>query len=115
MGLFDTVICEYPLPDGREDNGGHFQTKDMDCYMGAYKITADGRLLEQESRWVDDESLPLGLRREDRGWNEIPFHGFLSFYTSDDGVWREYNAKFTDGRLVEIVVVPPAVRFGDKS
>lgn len=85
MGMFDDVKCEVPLPDGY--NGEWFQTKDFECSMlDKYVIRADGRLL----RYDEDTN----------------FHGILNFYDLKNGVWHEYNAKFTDGKLIEIVHVP---------
>lgn len=107
MGMFDDVICEAPLPDGYE---GRFQSKDFDCELATYKITADGRLLRREYEWKNSPDAPLGIRRVERGWTEVLFHGVLNFYDyADDKSWREYNAKFTDGRLVEITKVPERV------
>lgn len=84
MGLFDDLRCDAPLPDGfpSPDN---FQTKDFACELAKYTITADGKLK--------------------RGDEAVDFHGWLNFYTYTQNVWREYNAKFTDGQLMEIVLV----------
>jgi len=51
--------------------------------MDRYRITADGCLLKERS--------------------EVKFHGMLNFYTyTNDDMWFEYEAKFADGRLIEI-------------
>ena len=84
MGLYDHVFCEVDLPDGKSHQGA-FQTKDFeDPYLENYTITKDGRLVKDK--------------------RDLNFHGFLNFYTYDDKTdeWREFNAKFTDGKLVEI-------------
>lgn len=77
-----------------------------------------------------------GMLHSDKSLHESKFHGIVNFYGSEyrwpddqparpagvsrgpDGttewktgkplkdIWHEYNAKFTDGRLVEIVAVP---------
>jgi hypothetical protein len=92
MGLFDTVRCEYPLPDARHQDL-EFQTKDLDCLLGHYTITTDRRLL------LHAEGGKRGLDRD----IEWPLHGDLRFYTSikDSGesVWVEYVARFTHGRV----------------
>src|SRR5262249_43383330 len=44
MGLFDTVTCEYPLPDPSHQHS-EFQTKDLECLLDHYTITRDGRLV----------------------------------------------------------------------
>jgi len=48
MGLFDTVKCKYPLPNPKHQDL-EFQTKDLECLLGEYTITADGRLLRHAS------------------------------------------------------------------
>ena len=89
MGMFDDVHVDYPLPDCSYTE---FQTKDLECTLEQYTISADGKLL---SNGVD-----------------IAFHGILNFYTYDKSPgerdvaeWYEYDAKFTDGQLVSITRV----------
>jgi hypothetical protein len=112
MGMFDNVRCDVPLPDGYRAEGNVFQTKDLDCDMDTYVIRADGHLAKATDY---DDGKPTDFR-------DIEFHGWLNFY--DYGVvgtgaptachpngepireWHEYRAKFTDGRLVKIEVVP---------
>lgn len=49
MGMFDSLICEYPLP-GMPPSfikpGHEFQTKSLDCRLDCYTITADGRMVD---------------------------------------------------------------------
>ena len=89
MGMFDDV--KY---DGRD-----FQTKDFECEMHQYRIEG-GRLLRRQVRWGEGDNIiedpPL----------DIGFHGWLNFYRGNAREWEEYNAKFTDGNLVEIIRVP---------
>jgi len=97
MGMFDDVKVEVPLPDGAILSG--FQTKDFDCLLDAYTIRADGELWREV--WSFDE--PGRMERVD-------FHGRFRFYTFSDESnamtsWHEYEAKFTDGKLVEITVL----------
>lgn len=100
MGLFDDVLCEYPLPEWPDGEEPSFQTKDLECAMLRYRITADGRLLEAE--YERDSS----GRGRVAGWTDIDYHGYVTFYTSvprDGGrEWFEYRAKFTDGELVDL-------------
>jgi len=44
MVIFDTVTCDYPLPDPRHQHL-EFQTKDLEKVLGHYTITRDGRLI----------------------------------------------------------------------
>jgi len=96
MGMFDDVICEAPLPDGKP--GKNFQTKDFECpYLEKYTITADGRLLRDDPWWERPKDQPAKPA-------DMNFHGVLNFYgyNTETEEWREFNAKFTDGKLVEI-------------
>ena len=91
MGLFDTVRCEYPLPDARHQDL-EFQTKDLECALGSYTITRGGRLIRHPWR---------GGRGPDRDI-EWPIHGDLRIYTSlrdtsEDSEWVEYAVRFTHG------------------
>jgi hypothetical protein len=93
MGLFDTIHCEYPLPDARHQEL-EFQTKHLECALDRYTITYDGRL----------------IRHARRGWGagperdiEWPLHGDISIYTSDAAKnWVEYTVRFTHGRVERI-------------
>lgn len=109
MGLFDTVYCEYPLPDaGHQDLD--FQTKDLDCLMETYTISRDGRLLRNVRR----------RKAPDRDV-EWPLHGDLRIYTSlrtgdspEDRTWVEYVVRFTHSRVewirpLEEVPSPPEI------
>ncbi len=88
MGLFDDIIVGADLPDGKSLQT--FQTKQFACCMDKYEITKTGRL----------------LRQTEDGKEDINYHGWVNFYTHDtDNKWCEYNAKFTDGNLIEIVAV----------
>ena len=95
MGMFDRLICDMPLPGGEANNphGDHFHTKGLDCDLGVYRITEDSRLVCEKPGRDCGES---GPRDE--------FHGFLNFYTCawNGKDWREYRAKFTDGKCVGI-------------
>ncbi len=92
MGMFDTIICRHPLPDGlaAED----FQSKSLHNTLSFYEIGADGKLRELA---IGRDGDPLGEGPRDTG-----FHGVLRFYTTVGNDLREYEAKFTDGLLVEL-------------
>lgn len=72
--------------------------------MDKYVITKEGTLVERFYSKVGDEW------QHDRD-EPIEFHGILNFYTytashqTGDFKWWEYNAKFTDGKLVSITRV----------
>jgi hypothetical protein len=93
MGVFDTLRCEYELPDP-EVQGEVFQTKSLRRLMDTYTLTRDGKLILHYA-WGDRDAPPSDL--------EIPYHGELRFYTNlkRDGRYEtyEYRARFTHGRL----------------
>jgi hypothetical protein len=96
MGMFDYVYVDQPGFDPDRS----FQTKDFDMpYMNRYDITKAGRLVFTD--WPKDDDIP-GKAPVDTN-----FHGILNFYDyrGDKEGWTEYNAKFTDGVLVNIAKV----------
>lgn len=100
MGMFDRIKCDYPLPDGGppgDPDKWDFQSKDLNCGMQTFRITKDGRLVNE---------------------SEEGEHSFsLTFYTStgkrEDGTWQwwEYAVFFKDGTVERIE--KRQSRFGD--
>jgi hypothetical protein len=85
---FDTLLCEYELPD-KEVQNNEFKTKSFDCEFDNYLITKEGKILIRNSE--DKESQA-----------DIKFHGDVRFYTTagkDNSKWYEYLARFTEGEL----------------
>jgi hypothetical protein len=125
MGMFDRIEVEVPLPDGwdpKTDGADHgeLQTKDLECLLLDYRITAEGRLEVMAVRWEPvegrDEFGPV-LRRVEEGWREWHerdgrrFSGRINFYGSERARrWHEYTATFEDGQLREIAVDEEMVR-----
>ena len=92
--------------------------------MDVYKITMDGRLYKEDARYesVPEEERP-GYREEidgfendwergrgmyakiHDGWKDTDYHGILEFHAHIGGESYAYEAKFTDGELVEIARV----------
>ncbi len=102
--MFDWVRCEIPLPDGWEPKGLTLQTKDFDCQLDIYTITSEGRL---RHRFDYEDTVNKEI--------DIDYHGNFRFYATEgktsgkrgkDWFWHEYKAKFTDGQLVVIEVIP---------
>jgi len=90
MGLFDTVTCEYPIPNPVHQDL-EFQTKDLECLLDHYVITRDGRLIRRASEG-------RGLERD----IEWPLHGDLRIYELDPEKGEglvEYTVRFTHGRV----------------
>ena len=122
--MFDNITWEYPLPD-EEHNKLAFQSKDFDCLLDNYRVSKEGRLLFETYRTEDHsdhnatgiDRLLGCMTRIPTGWEDVNFHGWFGFYTSIcktgedlhtnkcDHDWIEYEAKFTDGQVVEIIRV----------
>lgn len=107
MGMFDVIHCEYELPGNPPAfaKNAEFQTKDLECLLCRYTITADGRLVQdKQSGWVE--------RNEDSS----SFTGTINFYTNnivacgpgvyttngEDAVYLAYRATFVDNKLTKI-------------
>jgi len=124
MGMFDTVVCRYPL---FHHQYAEFQTKDLAAValgehgvaglMDEYEITEDGRLRRHvhERVWTEDPGAMLGgwLRSVRDWWEELPdVHGDVVIYTSRNAGdqacagWTEFLVRFTNGRVQEVREVP---------
>jgi hypothetical protein len=97
MGMYDEIICDYPLPGTPPAfvNQGHvFQTKDWECDMSRYRIATDGTV------------------------DILDFTGTLDFYTTNvcgsawgvtftgdgaDAESVEYRATFRESKVVSLV------------
>ena len=111
MGMFDTLKVEIKIPGFFEVPGIEFQTKSLDNALEKYVITNNGELYREvwDYKRIEDEThflggyeykIPESYRRE----YLTDFHGDIIFYEgkSVDGVWRDYTARFTEGRLTRI-------------
>jgi hypothetical protein len=103
MGMFDELTIDYPLPDiGTVD--WKFQTKSFENELAHYHITTDGELQLLVRGWLGEweavDRIPVTLYGE-------PYHGYVEFHDlhDDTGVWYQFRAKFTDGKLVRIDTV----------
>lgn len=121
MGMFDTLKINtemLPITDDEKlslgENPG-WQTKDFDNILSIAEITEDGKLRYKKFTYEWDENAESGMTEltglngaliEDNvHWVDLPdYHGFVNFYTHDkNDKWWEFDAKFTDGNLVEII------------
>lgn len=114
MGMFDEIRVELPLPDDTPVSDTWYQTKSLDNALSQYVITANGELYEEvwDREWEEDAEsffggkykLIKGSYRRDYLTN---FHGDIRFYSctpenSIDRTWRDYYARFTNGKLQEM-------------
>ena len=112
MGMYDEVRCKVDLPDEyvHDKEKFIFQTKDLENIMGRFTITEEGRLIEHkfhlepvpEEEKVHEHHI---LKRIEDGDVDLDYHGYLTFYTRYDvkDEFLEFQAKFTDGKVVEII------------
>jgi hypothetical protein len=133
MGMFDYIQCEVPLPDGwnppelqTKDFGcgmvTHIITKDGRLLLEQIDETLDVPKHERPYPDAPEGSLKAfcGCIRTVRSRHDANFHGIVNFYGLET-VGREpderygargrpiykhhnYNAKFTNGQLVEITM-----------
>lgn len=103
MGMFDTVMCEHPVPGPAAING-EYQTKSLGCEMATYRIAADGQLYIDEPGWY---SWATGSAAADATpalaalTGEIRLLGAVKQYP-DDPKWVRYSAYFVGGKLKEL-------------
>jgi len=113
MGMFDEIRVEQILPNEYEITDTWYQTKSFDCVMARYVITAKGELYEEkwDWEWIEDPNhwLKGYIKKIENSYRRdylTDFHGDIRFYTSkplnSDRVWRDYHARFTEGKLSRI-------------
>lgn len=119
MGMFDNLKIstnKLPLTDSEKLSIGEnpdWQTKDFECIMSTAEITEDGELKFLNFRYEWDENIKSemffltgkmgGLVTKDEQWIELNnYHGYINFYSTVNSIWYEFNAKFTDGQLLNI-------------
>lgn len=129
MGMYDHIeidIEKLPLPKEVKENFGDnpgFQTKDFECVLTEVYLKDDCiEVAEWEYEEVPVEERPYpnedglllfagSLRRKNKRMNKITdYHGHVNFYTfcnneNGDEEWYEFNAKYTNGKLEEIIRV----------
>jgi len=121
MGMFDYVICEHRLPHREHESIASWQTKSFENSLDVYVIGKEGRIFRESTIYHPVESWngfptsqPADTVRED-----VNYHGVVRFYSlfpenydwavdfnpDKKQEWVEYEAKFTDGALVDIKMV----------
>lgn len=97
MSLFDTIHCDYPLPDP-EHQDKVFQTKDLEQTLSRFRITRDGRLWYLR-REVDPLAKNAFLPAAADESEDMNYHGDLCFYTGMGEEEAVYVARFTYGTV----------------
>ena len=114
MGMYDEVICHYPLPWPEVQNQ-IWQSKNTPAqYLERYEIRADGTLWHEAyiKRFKKDASSPLGFRlyRDDVHWAQVSdFCGELEIHTSVEhadhpgGQWYSVRFWFRNGTVKDMI------------
>lgn len=98
MGMFDYVICLYPLqdyPDTAPRSG--FQTKDFDGHCNEYMIYSSGEIRLTRC-WATNDNFSGQINVNE----PLYYTGQLNFYDEYKGTWYEYDAVFKNGMLIEL-------------
>ena len=101
MGMFDNVICNYPLGDDYLPSTG-WQTKDMDCGLDTYTIHEDGSLTL--NRFDHEEAVTGAVEERQDYTGEIRFYTHLG---ADYTKRFTFRARFDHGALVELAQIEP--------
>lgn len=102
MGMFDTVQCNAPLPDGCTVLNRLFQTKSLCCIGDRFTITAQGRFILHR---VLPEGITSGrdrdlLRPVPVGDVDTEYHGDIEMHgATADNTLARYAVRFTHGAL----------------
>ena len=107
MGMYDRILCRWPLPEGQDVV---YQTKDTPArFLDTYEIRADGTFWHQTYD-VEDRSDPNaeGAARIGGMWTCVPtgwepelFNGTIYFYQMDGNTWLDWYATFKRGKLTK--------------
>lgn len=122
--MYDTIICEYPLPMPNDPKGysgsKDFQTKDLDSALDLYEIDKNGQLFIQrsEGEWIEGDknattfSAKMGHFKTTKKWTEMLFSTatitFYDYQHSKDtnyDYFIEYKAVFINGKISSVEIV----------
>jgi hypothetical protein len=113
MGMFDSIIINAEKLPVTEDEkivlkDAVFQTKHLEKLLLVYMISDnDELLLLKRKNSISSEPISfIGDETESipnyNAVEKITYHGYLNFYTDISSIWYEFEAKFTDDKLISI-------------
>ncbi len=122
MGMYDDIVCKYPLPLPEDTKGFHpcgFQTKDLENALDCYEIREDGTLWLRECEREYTEGNPkgktwsekIGLVKETKvWWTHVKLTKTINMYTYQHGegeydYWVEFVIEFVDGVINKITLL----------
>lgn len=119
MGMFDDIVCKYPLPMPEDTKGfksAGFQTKDLDNALDLYEIREDGTLwlyeCEREYTGGDPNGITFSekfgeVKEINKRWTHVKLSKTINMYTYQHGegeydYWVEFVIEFVDGIINKI-------------
>lgn len=122
MGMFDDIVCKYPLPLPEDTKGfkpDRFQTKDLDNALDLYEIREDGTfwLYECEREYTGGDpngvtfSEKFGQVKEiNKRWTHVKLNKTINMYAYQHGegeydYWVEFEVEFVDGIINNITLL----------
>lgn len=125
MGMFDNIVCKYPLPLPVDIKGytgtEFFQTKDFNNALDSYEIREDGTLWlrKVEYEYLDGNENgksiidKLPVCKEKKSWwepitNNTNTIRIYTYETNNDGTydyWIQYDVTFVDSKVTETKLV----------
>jgi hypothetical protein len=122
MGMYDDIVCKYPLPlpeDTKGFNPCGFQTKDLDNALDCYEIREDGTLWLRECEREYTDGDPNGKTFLERfgivkvtkvWWTHVKLTKSIDMYTYQHGegeydYWVVFSIEFVDGVINKINLV----------
>lgn len=116
MGMYDDIVCKYPLPLPEDTNGyvpDSFQTKDLENILNHYEIRNDGTLWlyesEHECTGVQCNGWPIIVEKNSR-WTFVKTTRTIRMYDYQhgSGVYDynvDFDVVFIDGVINKIELV----------
>ncbi len=123
MGMYDDIVCKYPLPLPEDTKGFvplRFQTKDLDNALDCYEIREDGTLWLRECEREYTEGNPngktffekFGVVKETKVWwthvkttNTIRMYDYNNCNDGPYDYWVEFEIVFIDGVIDKIKLI----------
>lgn len=109
--MFDTIRIEQKIPGFTDVPNCEFQTKSLDNALENYVITNKGELYREiwDYEWIENKLNVFGgsMQKIEGSYRReylTDYHGDIIFYEGKhvDGKWRDYTARFTEGKLTRI-------------
>ena len=123
MGMYDDIVCKYPLPLPEDTKGFRprgFQTKDLDNALDCYEIREDGTLWLRECEREYTEGNPdgktwsekFGIIKEAKVWwthvkttRTIRMYDYNNYNDGPYDYWVEFEIVFIDGVIDKIKLI----------